>query len=278
MSDLPKDIEFELAALADGSLTGKRREEALGRVQGSRELQAELAEQRQVVALTTAANAKAPESLRRQVATMLASSGAGHADPSRAARRRLSSRLFALSGPRAGFAAVVVAASIAVVVAIGLAGGGSDRSGSSGLSVQAAAALTLGAATGPAAAENERDRSQLKVAVDGVSFPYWKERFGWRSSGTRTDVLGAHTVTTVFYASSDGRRIGYAIASGQAPRTEGGTVVRRWGVSYRVLEHDGATVVTWQRRGHLCVMAGRGVSARTLVNLASWGSSRSHAA
>jgi hypothetical protein len=55
-------------------------------------------------------------------------------------------------------------------------------------------------------------------------------------------------------------------------------VVRRWGVSYRVLSHDGATVVAWQRDGHLCVMAGRGVSARTLVSLAGWGSEKSHAA
>jgi len=29
--------------------------------------------------------------------------------------------------------------------------------------------------------------------------------------------------------------------------------------------------VTWTRSGHLCVIAGRGVSGHTLLRLASWG-------
>jgi hypothetical protein len=136
----------------------------------------------------------------------------------------------------------------------------------------------LSAATGPAPAEDERHRSQLSVAVGGVSFPYWEEHFGWRSSGMRSDEIGGHTVTTVFYVDDGGQHVGYAIASGRAPASGGGTVVHRWGVSYRLLERNGATVVTWQRGGHLCVMAGRGVSARTLVSLASWGSENPHAA
>lgn len=280
MSELPGDIEIELAALADGSLTGKRREDALGRVRDSRELQDELGEQRRVVELTAAVNAKvdAPESLHRRVEALL-TPGEHEIPRARSPRSRLrsGSRLSGLLGPRTALAAVAALAAIAVVAAIGLLGG-RDHSGASSLSAKTAATLALSAATGPAPVENERNRSQLKVAVDGVSFPYWKERFGWRSSGTRTDAVGGHTVTTVFYANSDGRRVGYAIASGHAPRTEGGTVVRRWGVSYRLFAQDGATIVTWRRDGHLCVMAGRGVSARTLVSLASWGSEKSHAA
>ncbi|HWX87906.1 MAG TPA: hypothetical protein VNX67_07020, partial [Solirubrobacteraceae bacterium] len=180
-------------------------------------------------------------------------------------------RLPGLTSPRAGLAAVAAAALLAVVVTAGLLGGPS-HSGSPALSVQRAAALTLSAATGPAPAEDEQHRSQLSVAVDGLAFPYWKERFGWRSSGTRSDEIGGRTVRTVFYVNGGGQRVGYAIASGRAPVTGGGTVVRRWGVPYRLLEHNGTTVVTWQRAGHLCVMAGRGVSAHTLVSLASWGS------
>ncbi|MGA7704565.1 MAG: hypothetical protein WB998_06675, partial [Solirubrobacteraceae bacterium] len=126
----------------------------------------------------------------------------------------------------------------------------------------------------PAPSERANNRGELTASVDGVSFPYWQERFGWRGIGTRSDVVAGRAVTTVFYANSAGQRVGYAIASGRAPTTAGGEVVRRWGVSYRVVEHGGATVVTWQRAGHLCVMAGRGVSARTLVNLASWGSEK----
>lgn len=289
MSDLPGDIEIELAALADGSLAGKRREEALGRVRASRDLQSELAEQRRVIELTAAANAKvdAPESLRLRVETMFApgaqapNNGRG---PFRAASRRdatrppLSSRLAGLSGLRVGLAGVGVLTAIVVLAVVGPGAGKSHSESSSGLNVQQTAALTLSAATGPAPSENERDRSQLQVAVDGVAFPYWRERFGWRGIGTRSDVVAGRTVMTVFYANSAGQRVGYAIASGRAPTIAGGTVVRRWGVPYRVLEHAGATVVTWQRDGHLCVMAGRGVSAHTLVSLASWGSQKSHAA
>jgi len=36
--------------------------------------------------------------------------------------------------------------------------------------------------------------------------------------------------------------------------------------------------VTWRRGGHLCVVAGRGVSAHTLIGLASWGSKQAQAA
>jgi hypothetical protein len=228
-----------------------------------------------------AATAKAPESLHRRIEAMLASD-AQEADRARASRRsrglRTSSRFPVLSGLRAGFAAVAALALIAIVVVVGLTAGEGRRSGTSGLNVQQAAALTLSGATGPAPSESRRDRSQLQVAVDGVPFPYWKERFGWRGIGTRSDVVAGRAVTTVFYANSVGQRVGYAIAAGAAPRTAGGTVVRRWGVSYRVLAHDGATVVTWQRDGHLCVMGGRGISARTLVSLASWGSEKAHAA
>jgi hypothetical protein len=279
LPDLPGETEIELAALADGSLAGERREEALARVKGSQALQAALAEQERVIELTAAVDARAPESLHRQIEGMLTPAGR-RPSPSRSqqrrstSRRRLTSRRPGLTRPRV---AVAVAALTAVVVAIGLLGR-TTHSGPSGLSVQQAAALTLSAATGPAPAENEQHRSQLSVAVGGVSFPYWKERFGWRSSGTRSDELGGHTVRTVFYTNNGGRRIGYAIASGRAPMTSGGKVVRRWGISYRLFSHNGAVVVTWQRGGHLCVMAGRGVSARTLVSLASWDSEKPHAA
>jgi hypothetical protein len=258
MTDLPSNTEFELAALADGSLAPARRAEVLERVRGSRELQATLAEQERAVRLTAAVDALAPASLHREVEAMFA--------PAR--RKRVTWT------PRVGFAATGVLAAVVIAVVIGLNGGSS----SSRLSVQQAAALTLSPATGPAPVEDGAHRSQLAVAVDGVPFPYWKERFGWRSSGTRSDRVGGSSVTTVFYSNSAGSRIGYAIVSGRPPTTHAGTVIRRWGVTYRLLSHDGATVVTWQRSGHLCVVAGREVSARTLLSLASWGSEQPRAA
>jgi hypothetical protein len=265
MTDLPRDTEFELAALADGSLAPERREQALERVRGSRELQAALAEQRRAIELTAAVAVRAPASLRSRVEAMAPARRDGTS--ARTHRRRR------LATVRIGFAAIAAAALAAATVAITQSGGGS-----SGLSVQQATALTLSPATMAAPVEDEAHRAQLAASVDGVPFPYWKERFGWRGSGARSDRLAGRSVTTVFYSNAEGRRIGYAIASGHAPTTRGGTVIRRWGVSYRVLSHDGAIVVTWQRAGHLCVVSGRGVSARTLLSLASWGSERRHSA
>lgn len=211
-----------------------------------------------------AATVKAPESLHRRVHEMVAD-----AQTRTPTRRRRGWTMPARHLAVAGASALAVGA----VLAVTLSGGG----GGGALTPQAAAALALGSATHPAPGESAGNRSELTASVGGVAFPYWKERFGWRSAGARTDRVGGRSVTTVFYSNAQGRRIGYAIASGRAPAVSGGTVVRRWGVSYRVLGQDGATMVTWQRGGHLCVVAGRGVSARTLLNLASWGS-RSHSA
>jgi hypothetical protein len=269
MTDLPRDIEHELAALADGSLARERREQAHARVSESRELRSVLAEQRRAVELLGAVDARAPASLHRQVEAMLV--------PARRWRQRANARRAnargGFAGVRVGFAAAAAAALAAAAVAIGLSGGASP-----GLNVQQAAALTLSPATMEAPAEDEAHRAQLEASVDGVTFPYWRERFGWRGSGARSDRVAGREVRTVFYSNAQGKRIGYAIASGQAPMTRGGTVVERWGVQYRVLNHDGATVVTWQRAGHLCVVGGRGVSERTLLGLASWGSERRHSA
>jgi hypothetical protein len=267
MTELSRETERELAALADGSLAPERRAEVEERVGGSHELKDALAEQRGTVALLTAVDVRAPASLHGRVEQMLTP----------AARRKR-----VLWRPRAVLAATAAAAIAVVAVAIGLSeggsGGGLSGGGPSALNVREAATLTLSPATMPAPAESSANRAELAATVGGVPFPYWKERFGWRGSGARADRVGGRAVTTVFYSNARGRRIGYAIVSGRAPSVSGGTVVSRWGVRYRVLSQSGATVVTWERDGHLCVVAGRGVSARTLLGLASWGSERPHAA
>jgi hypothetical protein len=253
MTDLSKDMERDLAALADGSLAAERRERVLQRVRGSRELQQALDEQRRVVELTAGIDARAPASLRREVEAMLTP------------RRRR--RAFAM--PRAWVASAgALAVVVAVVLAVGLSGRPAPPA-SSGFSVRQAAALTLSPATIAAPAQSRTHPAQLTASVGDVPFPYWQDRFGWRSVGAREDRLAGHAVTTVFYANAGGRRIGYAILAGPAPATHGGTVVWRSGVSYRLLTEDGATVVTWQRGGQLCVVSGRAMSARTLLSLAS---------
>jgi hypothetical protein len=175
---------------------------------------------------------------------------------------------------RLAVAGATALATVGAVLAVTLPGGGSSHA----LSAQSAAALALGSATLPAPGESANNRSELTASVGGVAFPYWGERFGWRDNGARSDTLGGRTVTTVFYANPSGQRIGYAIVAGPAPASGGGTVVERWGVSYRLSAQEGANVIVWRRGGHLCVMAGRGISPRTLLSLASWGSERAHAA
>jgi hypothetical protein len=254
MTEITKDTEGELARLADGSSTGAERERVLARVESSEELRTALAEQRSAVQMLSAVDAQAPVHLRAELERMLASAPT----PAVPVRRvHLSTRLMA-----AGALAVVIAVAVAVVV--------SSLGGSNALTVQRAAAFTLERATMPAPAESSSDHSRLAVAVGNVSFPYWREHLGWRASGVRSDRSGGRSITTVFYTSSHGLRVGYAIASGRAPGNPGGTSVRRWGVTYHVLSHDGASVVTWERDGHLCVVSGRDVSSKTLLRLASW--------
>jgi hypothetical protein len=108
------------------------------------------------------------------------------------------------------------------------------------------------------------------MSVEGVAFPYWRERFGWRSEGARIDHVAGRSITTVFYSDGAGGWIGYAIASGRAPRIGGGKVQWHSGVPYRVSSVRGVTVVAWPRDGHLCVVSGRGMSAATLLHLAAW--------
>jgi hypothetical protein len=160
----------------------------------------------------------------------------------------------------------VAAAAIAGAVVAGLTG-----SGSRGLTVRQASALTLGQPTGTAPPQSKIDRDTLAVAVNGVAFPYWADRFGWRAVGARTDRVAGREVTTVFYSNHRGQTIGYAIASGaKPPRISEGTVFRRGGVHYWLLNVNGAPAVTWLRQGHLCVVSGRGLSGATLLRLASW--------
>jgi hypothetical protein len=76
---------------------------------------------------------------------------------------------------------------------------------------------------------------------------------------------------TVFYANRSGQRIGYAIVAGGAPSVSGGSVSWLHGHPYRLLGGGGTHTVVWLRNGRLCVLSGRGVSAGTLLRLASWG-------
>ena len=170
-------------------------------------------------------------------------------------------------GRRLAAGLALAAAAVAVLV-VALSSGGSSHA----LTVDTTSALTLRPATAAAPREDRRSGgTELAAAVDGVSYPYWADRFGWRSTGSRVDNVAGRTVRTVFYANARGQRIGYAIVAGTAAkRASGGVVLWRDGTAYRLLGAGAVRIVTWLRNGHTCVVAGRGVSSATLLTLASW--------
>ncbi len=219
----------------------------------------------ELVELVRSIDTPAPDSLHREMRALVSER---RSRPLRARPHALRAGTLAgaLTSARGLFATTALAAVTAAVLAIVLSGGG----GHATMSLREASAPTLRAATASAPTESAGNRSQLAAAVDGVSFPYWGERFGWRSTGRRSDRVAGHAMTTVFYADARGRRIGYAIVGGAPPTIGGGVVAWHGKVPYRLSYENGAPVVTWLRDGHLCVVSGRGVSGATLLRLASW--------
>jgi hypothetical protein len=202
----------------------------------------------ELVELLRSIDARAPERVHRRIDALVAE----RASPRRSRR-----------APRLGLAVALTLGVIAVALVAGLSGGGSE------LTLRTAVALTLRAATAPAPAQDPQDPTELAADIEGVAFPYWEDRFGWRSTGARTDSVDGRTVRTVFYARGH-QWIGYAIVSGSAPSVSGGIARTRGGTVYRFLTEDGARVVTWRRHGHLCVVSGHRVGDATLMALASW--------
>jgi hypothetical protein len=178
--------------------------------------------------------------------------------PSRAPRR-----------PRlalAGAGALVAAAAAALVIAL-VSGGGTSTP-----SVDAAAALALARPTAPAPAATGPADTQLAAHVGDVTFPNYAYRWpAWKAAGRRQDMVGGRSATTVTYRGPAGD-VGYTIVDGTPlPEPEGARRVVADGVPMRVFAKDGATVVTWRRDGHTCILAGRGKGAEArLVAFASW--------
>jgi hypothetical protein len=210
----------------------------------------------ELVELLRSVDARAPESLHESVSSMVAER-----------RRDHTTVRGALGGMRLRLGALA-AAGAAAGAAVALALGGP---GSAGLSLGEAAALTLRPATLPAPSEDHSRRGTLNAEVEGVAFPYWQDHFHWRSSGAREDVAGGRHVRTVFYSDGHGHRVAYAIVYGRpAPNLPAGEVRIHDGTAYHLTSVGNTQVVTWQRDGHLCVVAGQGVSPAKLLTLASW--------
>ncbi len=167
---------------------------------------------------------------------------------------------------RWGLVGAPVLCAIALVAILILSSGTSSP-----LTLRTAVALTMRAPTMAAPAPDPHNSARLAANVEGIAFPYWDDRFGWRSTGERVDRVDERTVRTVFYAGGHRQWIGYAIVAGTpAPDVSGGVLMSRDGTTFRLMREDGAEIVTWLREGHLCVLAGHGVSSATLLSLASW--------
>ena len=240
------DIERDIARLADGTLGAERARELEKRIAGSPELRAMLDEQRVALTAVRGLSEPAPAGLRARV---------------EGARRRpapaVRARRFGIAG---GFVAVAAALAIALVAIL--------PSGAGGPSLSEAAVYTLGAPASPPP-RHEFDGA-LALAVDGVPYPYWEDSLGWNAVGKRVDKVGGRTATTVFYAKGD-KRVGYTIVSGKGLSVPSSSAsAERNGVHIRSLELGGTSVVTWQRKGHTCILSGRGVSRDQLVQLAGW--------
>ena len=172
------------------------------------------------------------------------------------------------SWPGRWLVAAAVAAVCVLAVALAVALGGQDaRVG--GPSVEQVAAVTrLPALQGAPVAV---DGARLSVSVEGLAFPDWHRRFGWRAAGRRADRVGERAVTTVVYRYASHRRLGYAIVAGSPLRAAAGRDVIRGGARYRVVTHSGRTTVTWTQAGHTCVIdAPATIAAAELVRLAAW--------
>jgi hypothetical protein len=182
------------------------------------------------------ASVEAPHALRERVA----------AERDRTLTRRVVVKRMKLTGVLAGGAAVLGA-----VFAL-LAPSGNVGTPSS-LQVASLATRPLSAA---APAVDPSHPRLLRVAVGGVPFPVWSDRFPWKPSGERADAVEGRTTRTVFYDNPAGVRLGYTIVDGAALPWPGGarTVVRR-GVEVHVLHHAGRVIATWREHGHSCVIS-----------------------
>jgi anti-sigma factor RsiW len=246
--ELTDDELADLARLADGTLPTERRAEVEARVAASPEHARVLREQSVALdALRAATATGAPARLR------------AHVERRRGARRGSVRGRVVVGGAMAAAAAVLLA--LVLVLPGALSGAPSVRETS---------ALARRGPTQPAPAGVPGTPQLLRADVDGVPFPDYTARFGWKPSGARHDDPSGRDATTVFYAMGP-RTIAYTIVSGERLTPPvGARRTTRGGVEYRTLRAGGRTIVTWEREGRTCVLSGVGAPSTELLALADW--------
>ncbi|MBV8430091.1 MAG: hypothetical protein JO244_02940 [Solirubrobacterales bacterium] len=236
----------DVSALADGTLDPGRVPEVRDVIASSPELSRRYEREREAVTALHALRAdRAPAGLRLGVDALRR--------PARPPRRRL-----VFGGALAGAVAAVVAALVLLLP------GGTPGAPS----VSQAAALSL---QGPVMAAPLPDRThptvKLRQDVEEVYFPNWSS-LGWRAVGQRVDRFGHRMAVTVYYQHA-GVRIAYTILAAPALRWPGTPTQWIGQVKLQSFGSGKRVVVTWRRDGHTCILAGSGVGAQALAELAA---------
>ncbi len=247
---LVDDALLEVSALADGSLPAHRRPDVERRVAASPVLRTALARQRRAVVALRSATPATPPRLRARLVQQ-------RVQP-RPQRRVLGRPALAAGGLTA--ATLVAGVLLAAFVLMR----------SSDPTTIEAAALGIKPAQSATAPAPDRERPALLNKREAtLPFPNFAGKFGWRATGVRHDNLDGRRATTVFYK-SEGRRLAYTIVGGSALEWPDGRAVMRQGTRFVSFTHTGRANVTWLRRGHTCVLSGRGVKREELLKLAGW--------
>ena len=166
-------------------------------------------------------------------------------------------------------AGAVAVAAVVALVAVLVSGNGSSTP-----TVKQAALLALRQPTEPSPAESptggavlERDPGwhplpvlAARARVDHQRSPFGQLRgvFGEHRLLHRQEPVRRHRPGRVHDPLRD------------RPAAAPATAVERKGTRYYVLSDNGATVVTWRRLGHTCILAARGLGQGTLLHLAAW--------
>jgi hypothetical protein len=237
--------ERELAALADGSLAPARRPSIERAITASPEVQAALREQhRALAAVEATADERAPAALRAR--------GAAARPDARPARR-------------IGALALAATAALATGVVVTLGGGAAP-----GPSVADAAVLATRPPLTPALEPAQGGATLPSPHGAGLGFPYWEEKFGWKTIGVRRDRLDGRPATTVFYRARS-QVVAYTIVAGASlPVGSPARVSVHGGTALSAFAVHGRRVVTWLRRGHTCVLSGKRTAYASLFRLAAW--------
>jgi hypothetical protein len=165
----------------------------------------------------------------------------------------------------------VLVPALGAIAAVALAIGFLVTGGGGPPSLAEAASAALREPTQPPPARDPRNERLVRAEIGGVRFPnYTSFDERWKAAGTRRDELSGRPALTLVYRSGK-RRVGYTVVDGAPLEVPAGARrINREGLRLAVLRRHGALVVTWQQRGHTCVLASRALGLQELIAFADW--------